>query len=121
MGSKTTYSTLAQTDTESENTNFEVCSSELSDKTCVVGRLKKHSDFWRNTLKAPSFVQNIIDFGYVIPFNEFPKEFCEKNNASSLKHKDFVDEAILKLLKNKCITELKKRAKILQSSYCGRK
>ena len=78
----------------------------VSDDVSVVGRLKQNSDFWKSVLKAPPFVQNIIDEGYVIPFKEPPPSFCAKNNKSTLKHQAFVTTAIEKLLKNGAITEV---------------
>jgi len=80
---------------------------EISDElTTVVGRLKKHSKFWKETLKPTSFIQNVVDFGYFIPFTSPPPAFAAKNNASSLRHSDFVEKAISTLLENSCIVEL---------------
>ena len=72
----------------------------------VVGRLKKNSDFWRNVLKAPPFVQNVIDEGYRLPFDNPPSRFYAKNNKSSLKNPKFVEEAISDLLEKGAIKEI---------------
>lgn len=76
-----------------------------------MGSIRSKSSFWKETLKASSFVQNVVEFGHFIPFTSQP-EFSAKNNSSSFRNNNFVAEAILKLFENKCITELD------QTSYC---
>jgi len=48
---------------------------------------------------------NIVENGYYLPFHSEPPPFYAKNNLSSLKQQDFVDESINKLLRNNCIEE----------------
>lgn len=48
---------------------YENCKVEVKDKVLNVKcRLRKHSDFWRNVLKARENVCNIIFSGYIVPF-----------------------------------------------------
>jgi hypothetical protein len=64
----------------------------------VRGGLSKSSDYWKNTLGASRFVQNIIDEGYKIPFESLPPPCFLDNNKSAKDHSDFVAEAITELL-----------------------
>ena len=77
-----------------------------SDDVSVVGRLQKHYKFWRDVLHAPPFVQNMVENGYIIPFNSPPTKYYAKNNKSSLNHKEFVESAITDLLKKGAIQEV---------------
>ena len=81
------------------------CEENQSGST-VAGRLTTHAHFWSTTLKAPSYVLNIIRHGYRIPLIAEPPPFRAKNNASSFKNADFVDEAVKQLQKTNCIREL---------------
>ena len=75
----------------------------------VKGRLKEHLYFWKNNLEASSFVLNIINHGYILPFSSVPPPFYAKNNLSSLKHHDFVDKAILELVGKRLVKEVSLR------------
>ena len=105
---KDTSTILAQTNTERgpELRDYELSSENFD---TVVGRLRNASLFWKNTLRASTFAQNVIDYGYFIPFTEKPSMYFEDNNTSSLKHRDFVNEAINKILKNRCIMEVSEK------------
>ena len=59
--------------------------------------LKRNFLFWKNYLKASSFVLNVLNNGYIIPFHYPPTKFCAKNNASALRNKQFVTDEIEKL------------------------
>lgn len=50
---------------------------------------------------------DIIKNGYKLPFNNTPPPFYAKNNASSLKNKEFVEQSINKLLLDGRIKEVK--------------
>ena len=80
-----------------------------SEEEFEAGRLGNFSNFWAQTLKASSFVQSIIDNGYIIPFDNPPPAFYAENNRSSLRNADFVEEAIKKLASFGCIEELSER------------
>ena len=69
-------------------------------------------EFWKNELKPPYFVENIINNGYIMPFTTIPSPFRSSNNKSSLHHPQFVSQAITKLLQNNCVEEHK------QKLYC---
>ena len=71
----------------------------------VEGRLSKCQEFWFNTLDCPLFVKSVIKFGYSLPLKSFPAAASFRNNCSALRHADFVQDAIHKLLKNRCILE----------------
>ena len=87
--------------------NFEQFEYEEKDQNKnVVGNLKRSSSFWKNTLKASSYVQSIIEKGYFIPFEEKPPKFCAKNNLSSREHPEFVEEVINELLNKGCVREI---------------
>ena len=79
--------------------------SQSSEENFEAGRLKNFSAFWSKDLRASSFVQSIVDYGYVIPFETPPPAFYAKNNQSSLRNRPFVDEAIRKLEAFGCIEE----------------
>lgn len=70
----------------------------------VKGRLKDHIQFWRN-IQAPDYIIDIIDSGYKIPFQTTPYMSFSKNNASTLKHSEFVCESIEELLASGRITQ----------------
>lgn len=71
----------------------------------MAGKLHKRGQFWLNTLKASTFVSTIIENGYSIPFVGPCPPFYAKNNASSLNHREFVEDAIEQLLQTTCIVE----------------
>ena len=76
-------------------------------KVSVRGRLKQNIEFWKNELKPFYFVENIINNGYLMPFTTIPTPFYAPNNKSSLRHSQFVSQAITKLQQNNCVEELK--------------
>ena len=55
---------------------------------------------------ASGFILSVIRNGYKIPFIDFPPPKVFPNNASALKEKDFVSEAISDLLVNRCVEVL---------------
>ena len=104
-GNSDTLCTTART--ELINSNF---------TPSVKGRLKQHLDFWKFNLKASNFVLNIIENGYILPFMELPPPFHAKNNASSLRNKRFVDNAITELLEKGMVEELDSRPYVCKES-----
>ena len=44
-------------------------------------------------------------YGYALPLKAFPAPAFYTNNLSAYKHSQFVEEAIAKLLKNRCVAE----------------
>ena len=72
----------------------------------VKGRLRAHVDFWKYTLKAPVYILEVIQNGYVIPFLDSPGSYFLKNNKSALQHSDFVSQAVADLVKSGCVLEV---------------
>ena len=44
-----------------------------------VGSLKKHVEFWSNSIRASDFIINTIVEGYRIPFIDLPENFVIPN------------------------------------------
>jgi len=55
---------------------------------------------------VPVFILSVICIGYKIPFIVFPPPKVSPNNGSALKEREFVSEAILNLIRNKCLEVL---------------
>lgn len=106
MEEKDIYNTIAHNEQQNLKYNERYYEYETSDDISVVGRLKQNSDFWKHTLKAPPFIQNVIDEGYIVPFEKTPTSFYAKNNKSSVKHQKFTEEAVLDLLKKGAVSEV---------------
>ena len=73
----------------------------------VKGNLRRHKNYWRDVLVANSFVIDIIENGYKIPFLSSPQPCKLKNNKSALAEPKFVEESIAELLKYNRIYEVK--------------
>uniref|UniRef100_A0A7M5WT73 Reverse transcriptase domain-containing protein n=1 Tax=Clytia hemisphaerica TaxID=252671 RepID=A0A7M5WT73_9CNID len=85
---------------------------QSTESLSVAGRIQEFSNFWENELKASNFALGIVREGYKIPFESEPPPFFAKNNASSLKNREFVKDSIEKLLENGCIE------KVTEPPYC---
>ena len=66
-------------------------------------RLKSALPFWKNVVKAPERILNVIENGFCIDFFVEPPRIFKDNNKSALQHADFVNKAIEDLLATKCI------------------
>ena len=86
----------------SETFEYEQC-TVASD--FVQGKLKANANFWRD-IGASQFVQEIIQHGYTIAFNQSPLSYSIENRNSALIHRNFVNEAISELLARVCIKEV---------------
>ena len=62
----------------------------------VKGKLRRDVELWK-CIGTPSFILNVIERGYFLPFVSFPEPVVLKNNRSSLSHAEFVEEAIQEL------------------------
>ena len=71
----------------------------------VKGRPKQCISYWESTICAPQFVLGLISEGYRLPFVRFPDKCHLRSNRSAVRHPQFVEEAISKLLLNDCIQE----------------
>ena len=86
---------------KTKNTNKSIRKSIFS----VKGRLSKSRTFWKETLKASQFIQNIVEEGYRIPLYIIPEPKCFCNNKSALKEEQFVTDSIKDLLNHNLIVE----------------
>ena len=69
-------------------------------------RLHNNYEFWEKGLQSISFVLDIVDSGYRLPFKDTTPSKCFlKNNKSALKNSDFVKTAIKQLLSEGKIEE----------------
>ena len=73
--------------------------------TGVEGRLARCQNFWFTKLNCPLFVKCVLRYGYTLPLKAFPATAMFSNNRSALRNSDFVQDAIEKLLRNRCIIE----------------
>ena len=64
----------------------------------VKGRLRQNIHFWKDTLKANTFIIDVIENGYKIPFYSMPPSSYLCNNKSALADSAFVSEAVQNLL-----------------------
>ena len=70
----------------------------------VQGNLKPCLQFWQNMLQFPKFVCNVIQH-YVLPFKAIPPRIFLLNNRSALRHSEFVEQLICKLVDVRCLIE----------------
>ena len=54
-------------------------------------------EFWRDELKAGTWVMDVLENGYVIPFEKIPPPYEEDNNATAKRQMGFVRQAIEEL------------------------
>ena len=78
---------------------FEFELSTSSPGVNVKGNLRRNFDFWKR-IGTPSFVLNVIERGYLLPFVSFPEPAVFKNKRSFLLHADFVKDAIQDLVES---------------------
>ena len=64
---------------------------QQSSEGSVKGRLYSCYQYWEKTLNASTFVLRIINEGYILPLTTLPPSYFAKNNASSLRNKEFVE------------------------------
>ena len=74
---------IAQVHCDSELFEFELSTSPPC--VNVKGNLRRNFEFWKH-IGAPSFILNVIERGYLLPFVSFPEPAVFKNNRSSLSH-----------------------------------
>lgn len=95
--------------TETENcTNFvekevgRILEQTVAQPSFKPGGIHSHeaSLFWKNELNAGEWVLDVINNGYILPFNHSPGPYEEQNNASAKKHTKFVQKSITELLKS---------------------
>ena len=93
---------IAQVHCDSELFEFELSTSPPC--VNVKGNLRRNFEFWKH-IGTPSFILNVIERGYLLPFVSFPEPAVFKNNRSSLSHAEFVEEAIQDLVESGRVVE----------------
>ena len=74
-----------------------ILDKEVTTNPEVTGSIGKpeHYSFWKNVLKAPKDVLNVVRYGYKIPFlNRAPPSSELPNNKSALRERAFVEEQL---------------------------
>ncbi|CAC5415666.1 unnamed protein product [Mytilus coruscus] len=71
----------------------------------VKSSLSKNVAFWEH-IGASKFIIITIKSGYMIPFMSLAPPMKFRNNKSAADNTDFVNEAVLELLKNGCVHEV---------------
>ena len=84
---------------------FDQCEFDQSEQgieypSCIQGKLGANFLFWRDVVRAPQFVLDIIQNGYKILFQESPLPYLIENRSSALHQR-----AISELLTHGCIRE----------------
>ncbi len=74
--------------------------------TQVKGRLKGKLSYWRDELKAPQLILDIIEHGYILPLKSEPTPFARINQASAIANKALVTQSVDELLVAGCIREV---------------
>ena len=63
----------------------------------ISGRLRKCLSVWRD-IGASRWVQDVLYFGYKLPFIQLPKPAVFENHTACNKHRSYVDKAIAELV-----------------------
>lgn len=111
-----------------DNSRFthDIFEYEQGQKSILVrGRLRKNLQFWRD-IGANSFILDMIEHGYKIPFYSSPEQGFYKNNLSALSEPEFVSEAIQDLLDRSLIEKVCKPPTVVNPltvsvQSCGKK
>ena len=103
---------IAQVHCDSELFEFELSTSPPC--VNVKGNLRRNFEFWKH-IGTPSFILNVIERGYLLPFVSFPEPAVFKNNRSSLSHAEFVEEAIQDLVESGRVVETNVPPRVVNS------
>ena len=76
----------------------------FKDVPFVKSTLRTNLVWW--TEHASSYIVDIVESGYIIPFDEYPPRSSAKNNRSASDNVEFVDKTILTLLESGVLKEL---------------
>ena len=74
--------------------------------------MSKHISFWRDEIKAPTAIINVIDTGYVLPLKSKPTPYFHANHHSANRHSSFVQESVSELCATGCVVEVSTRPSI---------
>jgi len=66
-------------------------------------------DFWKNMLGASPWVLSTLQLGYKIPFETFPPEYEERNNATARARPEVIREAVEEMIKLKIVKVVEKK------------
>ena len=77
-----------------------------------VGRLRSHLEKWKD-ITDDSYILDIVENGYKIPFRQMPPEVVLKNNKSARDNPDFVESEITVLLNQGVISETSTRPSVV--------
>ena len=89
--------------TEQEKHKISVNLSCLVDSS-PMGRLNAHIERWV-AIGTDDYILSVIREGYKLPFYQLPKSVILKNNNSARMNPDVVEDAVLKLINNGCVSE----------------
>ena len=93
---------IAQVHCDSELFEFELRTSPPC--VNVKGNLRRNFEIWKH-IGTPSFILNVIERGYLLPFVSFPEPVVFKNSRSYLSHAEFLEEAIQDLVESGRVVE----------------
>ena len=79
---------------------------EEGGKPVIFDRLRSALPYWKDVIKAPPSVLNVIEAGYRIDFVTTPPPNFFKNNKSALRNHEFVTQAVTELLDLNVIEEV---------------
>ena len=71
----------------------------------VKGSLRRALEFWKD-IHTTQFILDVIEFGYKLPLLQIPTSFTSRNNSSALEQSAFVENAIIDLIRQGCVTEV---------------
>ena len=68
----------------------------------VKGWLKQHLPYWRDVLNPSTYILDIIENGYKLPFASMPLTYSASNHSSTRDNVKFVTESVSELVQNGC-------------------
>jgi len=68
-------------------------------------------DFWKTVLGASPWVLSTLQLGYKIPFETYPPEYEERNNATARARPEVIREAVEEMIKLKIVKVVKEKPK----------
>lgn len=83
-------------ETESVDMVKGIAQEKIESQTFVPGSIHqlKFRNFWVNTLKCAPWVENVLKFGYRIPFTSIPDQYEERNNGSVRNNPEIVSSLV---------------------------
>ena len=78
----------------------------------VQGRLKQNINFWCEVLQAPPPIIDCIENGYRLPLKFVPPPYFQQNHKSVELYSEFVNDAVLKLIANRCVMKVEEKPEV---------